>query len=285
VAVGQIVNRRLNAVRYQPSLCLVVNSPVEMPALATATRADWQGLTPTAHEQQLVRDIAESNDPYLPANALRRLLFYYPASGQQMAVRLFERPLYDSALVWKFATKRLLSTDDPTQWERRLQEFRAENGDADAEGVRITLQGIATREPSPFDKPHQRERAAAALAHLFPQSSRATTVSLPDTNCTSQREIVLATMEFPSREIDEAALAMLPRIQALEQTTPDEEFAQNALVRTVARRLARYSKDDPALRARAAKALTAFLESRPKQARKNSPLSEVAHLRNDLATN
>jgi hypothetical protein len=283
VAAGQIVNRRLTAVRYQPTLCLVVNSPIEMPALAAAARADWQGLTPAAHEQQLVRDIAESDTSYVPANALRRLLFYYPASGQQMAVKLLERPLYNSSLGWRFATTRLLSTDEPAQWERRLREFRAENGDANAEGVRITLQLIATREPSPFDKPHQRDRAAAALAHLFPESGRASTVSLPDTNCSGQQEIVLATMEFPSREIDEAALAMLPRIQALEQTNPDEEFAQNALVRTVARRLARYATNDPALRARAAKALTAFLESRPKLARKKPPLSEVARIRNDLA--
>jgi hypothetical protein len=283
VAVGQIVNRRLNAVRYQPTLCLVVNSPIEMPALAAATRADWQGLTSAAHEQQLVRDIVESDSSSVPANALRRLLFYYPAAGQQMAVKLLERPLYDSALAWKFATRRLLSTDDPTQWERRLREFRAENGDADAEGVRVTLQWITTREPSPFDKPHQRERAAAALARLFPKSIHPSADSLPNTNCTSQREIVLATMEFPSREIDEAAVAMLPRIQALEQTTPGEEFAQADLVRAIAQRLARYVKDDHVLRARAAKALTAFLASRPKEARKKLPLSEVANIRNDLA--
>jgi hypothetical protein len=34
VAIGQIVNRHLNAVRYQPSGCLVINSPVETPSLA-----------------------------------------------------------------------------------------------------------------------------------------------------------------------------------------------------------------------------------------------------------
>src|SRR5262249_39402770 len=34
VLVGQIVNRRLLAVRYQPSGCLIINSPVETPALA-----------------------------------------------------------------------------------------------------------------------------------------------------------------------------------------------------------------------------------------------------------
>jgi hypothetical protein len=31
VAAGQIVNRGLNAVRYQPTMCLVVNSPVQTP--------------------------------------------------------------------------------------------------------------------------------------------------------------------------------------------------------------------------------------------------------------
>jgi hypothetical protein len=40
VAVGQIVNRELNAVRYQPTLCVVINSPAQTPALAAAVRKD-----------------------------------------------------------------------------------------------------------------------------------------------------------------------------------------------------------------------------------------------------
>jgi hypothetical protein len=45
VAIGQIVNRRFNVVRYQPSACIVINSPVESPSLTAAVRTDWGGLT------------------------------------------------------------------------------------------------------------------------------------------------------------------------------------------------------------------------------------------------
>jgi hypothetical protein len=51
VAIGQIVNRRLWVLRYQPSACLVINSPVQTPELACAVRKDWAGLTPEQHRQ------------------------------------------------------------------------------------------------------------------------------------------------------------------------------------------------------------------------------------------
>jgi hypothetical protein len=43
VAIGQIVNRQLYVLRYQPTAILVINSPVETPALAAAVRKDWPG--------------------------------------------------------------------------------------------------------------------------------------------------------------------------------------------------------------------------------------------------
>jgi len=45
VLLGEIVNRNLVAVRYQPSGSAVINSPVHTPALAAAARQDWTGLT------------------------------------------------------------------------------------------------------------------------------------------------------------------------------------------------------------------------------------------------
>jgi hypothetical protein len=91
VAVGQIVNRQLNAVRYQPSMCLVVNSPVETPALAAAVKADWNGLTPAEHQRSLEHDAVDFSDPFSPPEALKRLLFYYPADTP-LAIRLLNHP-------------------------------------------------------------------------------------------------------------------------------------------------------------------------------------------------
>ena len=92
VAVGQIVNRQLNAVRYQPSLCLVVNSPVETPALVAAVKADWNRLTPADHQRSLEQDATGFSDPFTPPEALKRLLFYYPNPGTVLAIRLLNHP-------------------------------------------------------------------------------------------------------------------------------------------------------------------------------------------------
>jgi hypothetical protein len=76
VAIGQIINRQLYAVRYQPSGCLVVNSPVETPSLAAAVRQDWSGLTAEGHRQSLRHDALDPS-PFAAPAALKRLWFYY----------------------------------------------------------------------------------------------------------------------------------------------------------------------------------------------------------------
>ena len=43
VILGQITNRRYEAVRYQPTACVVVNSPTTDPRIALAVRAQWAG--------------------------------------------------------------------------------------------------------------------------------------------------------------------------------------------------------------------------------------------------
>jgi hypothetical protein len=89
VVVGQIVNRRLNVVRYQPSGCNVINSPVETPSLAAAVRADWGKLNAEQHERSLIED-AEYKGPfadYALAAALARLRFYYPATAARIEAK------------------------------------------------------------------------------------------------------------------------------------------------------------------------------------------------------
>jgi hypothetical protein len=88
VLIGQIVNRRLRAVRYQPSAILVVNSPIEAPKLAAKVRSDWGNVDAEALKASLLSDIREANHPRgmkrdtyakLFVNpALRRLRLYFP---------------------------------------------------------------------------------------------------------------------------------------------------------------------------------------------------------------
>jgi len=88
VLIGQIVNRQLLAVRYQPSGGLVVNSPIEAPVLAEKVKNDWGNADAEILKQSLLADIHASNHPkqISPAEytrrfvnpALARLRFYFP---------------------------------------------------------------------------------------------------------------------------------------------------------------------------------------------------------------
>lgn len=78
VIIGQIVNRDLMAVRYQPTSCMVVNSPIETPALAEAVRKDWEGLDLEGHKASLIKDYKESEHEWHQEPAYKRLFFYYP---------------------------------------------------------------------------------------------------------------------------------------------------------------------------------------------------------------
>lgn len=76
--VGQIVNRHLTAVRYQPSAIIIVNSPIQMPELAQKTEADWQGVTADQLRTSLTDDFHDAPNFFLADDALRRLRFYFP---------------------------------------------------------------------------------------------------------------------------------------------------------------------------------------------------------------
>jgi hypothetical protein len=78
--IGQIVNRWLFPVRYQPTLMLMVNSPVQTPELARETRADWTAVTVEQHRQSLLADIKDASDFHDASPALIRLRFYYPST-------------------------------------------------------------------------------------------------------------------------------------------------------------------------------------------------------------
>lgn len=85
--IGQIVNRPLAAVRYQPTGGLIVNSPVEDPALAERVNADWNNVGSEGLKAALLADLRRKYDvdgaPTAAEHlfrfpALRRLRFYYP---------------------------------------------------------------------------------------------------------------------------------------------------------------------------------------------------------------
>lgn len=71
---GMITNRSYNAVRYQPTACIVINSPVKTPQIATAVRGIWQGHADAAGlRASLENDFDHGSD-----GAATRLLYYFP---------------------------------------------------------------------------------------------------------------------------------------------------------------------------------------------------------------
>jgi len=76
--IGQIVNRNLIAVRYQPTAGLIVNSPIERPSLAANVRADWSGVDRAGLESSLLLDLQTAKASYKIQPALTRLRFYFP---------------------------------------------------------------------------------------------------------------------------------------------------------------------------------------------------------------
>jgi hypothetical protein len=80
VLIGQIVNRRLLAVRYQPSSLVFINSPLESPQLIDQVKRDWGDLDARSHTAQLIADLRAADDVWRYTPALERLRFYYPAA-------------------------------------------------------------------------------------------------------------------------------------------------------------------------------------------------------------
>ena len=77
--IGQIVNRNLLPVRYQPTAGLIINSPIESPELIDRVKKDWSGLDEKAHKESLLADAQYGEDLWVFGPALARLRFYYPA--------------------------------------------------------------------------------------------------------------------------------------------------------------------------------------------------------------
>lgn len=88
VIIGQIVNRRLLAVHYQPSAGLVVNSPIEAPVLVERVKNDWGQTNAEVLKASLLEDIHATNHPKRISvaeyterfinPALARLRLYFP---------------------------------------------------------------------------------------------------------------------------------------------------------------------------------------------------------------
>jgi hypothetical protein len=91
--IGQIVNRNLLAIRYQPSAGLVVNSPIEAPILIEEVKRDWADIDAKEHMASLLADARAGKDLWEYEPALRRLRFYYPDEYRHQAVGALKKKI------------------------------------------------------------------------------------------------------------------------------------------------------------------------------------------------
>jgi hypothetical protein len=134
VALGQIVNRNFEAVRYQPTGGMVINSPSSSKALAAAVRSEWRGLTPASHRERLVQDALQPDSGYRRIGAYYRLAFYYPDATEDVALTILSTPVFDVLAAEKFVRDVLYKL---TAAERRLSSFDefVSTHEAGADGV------------------------------------------------------------------------------------------------------------------------------------------------------
>ncbi len=139
VALGQIVNRRYSATRYQPTAGLVVSSPTYSETLRKAVLADWSGLTEELHKRSLIADFTTPDHDGRRIGAYLRLSLYYPETVEQLVLDQLCKPTFDVYAIEDFCRNMLYKTQDKNERQRKYDAFIRERGDAYSVGIMYQL--------------------------------------------------------------------------------------------------------------------------------------------------
>ena len=267
VAVGQIVNRELNAVRYQPTRCLVVNSPVERPALAAAVKNDWSNLSAQDHQLSLEKDVMSPHNGVVAGAGLKRLMFYYPEAGEAGMLKLLTRPFYHTRITYNFFERNLVGSNR-REWDLQMSRFCREHGETGSLTVlKWTL--FELRFPESQMTPKRRkskEVAAQVLEHFYPEVDPLKPPFINAVSITDQWILLGDLAAIHSKTMDDAVLSILQRV-AMQPPADDlnDRFYQTALAYTCAKRLNDPSGHGEQARASLEKMIAAFQKNRKLQ--------------------
>jgi hypothetical protein len=169
VALGQIVNRDFNAVRSQPTMCIVVNSPTSSAVLRDVIRKEWAGLTPARHRELLVRDFLQPDSEYRRVGACLRLGYYYPEVLEPLVLKQLAEPRYDVFEVEALCRKKLYGTQDAAERKQLFDGFVRQRGEVARQGIlRQLFNGLGHGDAElPERSPTDRKQEAAAHACLM----------------------------------------------------------------------------------------------------------------------
>lgn len=145
VALGQIVNRNFNAVRYQPTAIIVVNSPVRNEDLRDATKAEWSDIDEMEHKASLILDFQHADHERRRTGAYLRLSFYYPEEVEALVLEELAKPTFDVFEISDFCRDTLYKIDNEVERQRRYDEFIRKHGDVFSIGIMNQLFGDLDR--------------------------------------------------------------------------------------------------------------------------------------------
>jgi ankyrin repeat protein len=139
VAIGQIVNRRFDAVRYQPTAFIIVSSPTRTPALREQVKDAWGSLTPKLLQESLVADFLKPDSGERRIGACKRLAYYYPETLESLALKFLARPTYSTRDVWAFVRDALYAEADPKKCRALFDAYIVKHGETSRDGILLAL--------------------------------------------------------------------------------------------------------------------------------------------------
>lgn len=121
VALGQILNRRWAASRYQPTGGRIISSPTWSAELRKAIVDEWGGTNADLHRKSLIKDFKNPDSESRIIGAYQRLSLYYPNEVEALTLELLSLPIPTSDKTIEFATQ----LSEIKSKEKRLEKLNS----------------------------------------------------------------------------------------------------------------------------------------------------------------
>jgi hypothetical protein len=237
VALGQILNRRFNAARYQASGGMMINSPTFSKDLRDRIRAEWTGLTPERHRESLVQDFLKPDYEDRRIGAYYRLAFYYPDAVEPLVLKQLEMPTFNVYVAEAFARNTLYRTADASKRKEHFEEFVRKNGPPSRDGLLKQLfedlshqEAVEEKRSTPWD--HFTDQPRKLLIELYGLPAGVRSKDIPWFETCGEAvmsRFVKALVHDKSAKIDEAVFQLFLKIE------DEDSLALSCMARLVGR--------------------------------------------------
>jgi hypothetical protein len=213
VAIGQIVNRSFSAVRYQPTMCVMVNSPTYSETLRKAITKEWGNLNREQHKASLERDFLEPDSEYRRVGACLRLGYYYPDALEPLALRQLAKPRYNVFKVQTLVREGLYHAEDAGERRKLFDEFVAKHGEVARQGILLYIwEDFELQEAAEEGRGGRSYPARVCLMELFAYPKEVKSKDRPKVfpveNCTQAR-FIDAIAHFPTAKLDRSVVRIM----------------------------------------------------------------------------